>query len=63
MHIDNKDFDAEKCTKCDEDVNVASKCCNDSNESTECDKNVEKHEKKTRAKVSAKEKAMASVHA
>ena len=63
LHIDNKDFDAEKCTKCDEDVNVASKCCNDSNESTECDKNVEKHEKKTRAKVSAKEKAMASVHA
>ena len=43
LHIDNKDFDAEKCTKCDE--------------------NVEKHEKKTRAKVSAKEKAMASVHA
>ena len=63
LHIDNKDFDAEKCTKCDEDANVASKCCNDSNESTECDKNVEKHEKKTRAKVSAKEKAMASVHA
>ena len=63
LHIDNKDFDAEKCTKCDEDVNVASKCCNDSNESTECDKNVEKHEKKTRTKVSAKEKAMASVHA
>ena len=63
LHIDNKDFDAEKCTKCDEDVNVASKCCNDSNESTESDKNVEKHEKKTRAKVSAKEKAMASVHA
>ncbi len=43
LHIDNKDFDAEKCTKCDE--------------------NVEKHEKKTRAKVSKKEKAMASVHA
>ena len=43
LHIDNKDFDAEKCTKCDE--------------------NVEKPEKKTRAKVSAKEKAMASVHA
>jgi ribonucleoside-triphosphate reductase len=43
LYIDNKDFDAEKCTKCDE--------------------NVEKHEKKTRAKVSAKEKAMASVHA
>jgi len=43
LHIDNKDFDAEKCTKCDE--------------------NVEKHEKKTRAKVSAKEKAIASVHA
>ena len=63
LHIDNKDFDAEKCTKCDEDVNVVSKCCNDSNESTESDKNVEKHEKKTRAKVSAKEKAMASVHA
>ena len=63
LHIDNKDFDAEKCTKCDEDANVASKCCNDSNESTECDKNVEKPEKKTRAKVSAKEKAMASVHA
>ena len=63
LHIDNKDFDAEKCTKCDEDANVASKCCNDSNESTECNKNVEKHEKKTRAKVSAKEKAMASVHA
>ena len=63
LHIDNKDFDAEKCTKCDEEANVASKCCNDSNESTECDKNVEKHEKKTRAKVSAKEKAMASVHA
>ena len=63
LHIDNKDFDAEKCTKCDEDANVASKCCNDSNESTESDKNVEKHEKKTRAKVSAKEKAMASVHA
>lgn len=63
LHIDNKDFDAEKCTKCDEEANVASKCCNDSNESTECDKNVEKPEKKTRAKVSAKEKAMASVHA
>ena len=63
LHIDNKDFDAEKCTKCDEEANVASKCCNDSNESTESDKNVEKHEKKTRAKVSAKEKAMASVHA
>ena len=63
LHIDNKDFDVEKCTKCDEDANVASKCCNDSNESTECDKNVEKPEKKTRAKVSAKEKAMASVHA
>ena len=63
LHIDNKDFDAEKCTKCDEDVNVVSKCCNDSNESTESDKNVEKPEKKTRAKVSAKEKAMASVHA
>ena len=63
LHIDNKDFDAEKCTKCDEDVNVASKCCNDSNESTESNKNVEKPEKKTRAKVSAKEKAMASVHA
>ena len=63
LHIDNKDFDAEKCTKCDEDANVASKCCNDSNESTESNKNVEKPEKKTRAKVSAKEKAMASVHA
>ena len=63
LHIDNKDFDAEKCTKCDEEANVASKCCNDSNESTECDKNVGKPEKKTRAKVSAKEKAMASVHA
>ena len=63
LHIDNKDFDVEKCTKCDEDANVASKCCNDSNESTECDKNVEKPEKKTRAKVNAKEKAMASVHA
>ena len=63
LHIDNKDFDAEKCTKCDEEANVVSKCCNDSNESTESDKNVEKHEKKTRAKVSAKEKAMASVHA
>ena len=63
LHIDNKDFDAEKCTKCDEEANVVSKCCNDSNESTECNKNVEKHEKKTRAKVSAKEKAMASVHA
>ena len=63
LHIDNKDFDAEKCTKCDEEANVASKCCNDSNESTECNKNVEKPEKKTRAKVSAKEKAMASVHA
>ena len=63
LHIDNKDFDAEKCTKCDEEANVASKCCNDSNESTESNKNVEKPEKKTRAKVSAKEKAMASVHA
>ena len=63
LHIDNKDFDAEKCTKCDEEANVVSKCCNDSNESTECNKNVEKPEKKTRAKVSAKEKAMASVHA
>ena len=62
LHIDNKDFDAEKCTKCDEE-NVASKCRNESNESTESDKNVEKPEKKTRAKVSAKEKAMASVHA
>ena len=48
--------------KCDEE-NVASKCRNESNESTESDKNVEKPEKKTRAKVSAKEKAMASVHA